>query len=54
MITPIESITYRGEEFVYLKDGKPVPHCTKLYNALTSIQYGDAADKFGWTWHLDG
>jgi branched-chain amino acid aminotransferase len=48
VITPIESITLRGEEIVYLKDGKPGPHCTALYNALTAIQYGDAEDKYGW------
>lgn len=48
VITPIESISLRGEEIVYLKDGKPGPHCTALYNALTAIQYGDAEDKHGW------
>lgn len=49
VITPIESITLRGEEIVYLKDGKPGPHCTELYTALTQIQYGDAEDIYGWT-----
>ncbi len=53
VITPIESITYRGEEIVYLKDGKPGPHCTRLYKALTSIQWGDAPDKYGWTRELN-
>ncbi len=48
VITPIERITVRGEDIVYLRDGKPGPHCTKLYQALTSIQFGDAEDKFGW------
>ena len=48
VITPIESITLRGEDIVYLKDGKPGPHCTKLYQGLTAIQYGDASDRYGW------
>ncbi len=49
VITPIESITLRGEEIVYLKDGKPGPHCTKLYHGLTAIQSGDVPDPYGWT-----
>lgn len=53
VITPIESITFRGREIVYLKDGRTGPHCTKLYNALTSIQHGDAEDKFGWTERIE-
>ena len=53
VITPIESITFRGEEIVYLKDGKPGPHCTELYTALTAIQQADAPDKFGWTEEID-
>ena len=49
VITPIELIRYGEEEIVYLKDGKPGPHCTALYERLTGIQYGDLEDKFGWT-----
>ncbi len=49
VITPVESITLRGEEIIYLKDGKPGPHCTALYRGLTTIQCGDAPDKYGWT-----
>ncbi|MFH1144120.1 MAG: branched-chain amino acid aminotransferase [Candidatus Eisenbacteria bacterium] len=49
VITPIESITLGTEEIVYLPDGKPGPHCTKLYTGLTAIQFGDAPDKYGWT-----
>ena len=49
VITPIESITWRGQPIVYLKDGQPGPHCTKLYRGLTALQYGDAPDKYGWT-----
>jgi branched-chain amino acid aminotransferase len=48
VITPIESVRLRGEDIVYLKDGKPGPHCTALYNELTGIQCGDVADRHGW------
>lgn len=53
VITPIESINFKGEEIVYLKDGKPGPHCTKLYETLTGIQYGDLPDKYGWVEEID-
>lgn len=53
VITPIESLTYKGEEIVYLKDGKPGPHCTALYNALTAIQYGNVEDEYGWTEEIE-
>ena len=33
---------------VFSKDGTPGPICTKLYNKLRAIQYGDEADKYGW------
>lgn len=49
VITPVESITYQGEEHVYLADGVPGPYCTELYQALTAIQFGDAEDPYGWT-----
>jgi len=53
VITPIESITLDGEEIVYLPDGKSGPHCTAFYERLTSIQHGDAEDKYGWTEELE-
>ncbi|RLB52369.1 MAG: branched chain amino acid aminotransferase [Deltaproteobacteria bacterium] len=53
VITPIESITLRGREIVYLTDGKPGPHCTALYQGLTSIQVGDGDDKYGWTEEIE-
>lgn len=49
VITPVESITWGKEEIVYLKDGKPGPHCTALYNRLVAIQNGDIEDPYGWT-----
>ena len=30
------------------KPGEPGEWCTKLYNRLRAIQYGDEPDKFGW------
>lgn len=53
IITPVESITLRGEEIVYLADGKPGPHCTALYNALTGLQFGDLPDKYGWVHEIE-
>ena len=53
VLTPIESITYRGKEIVYLADGKPGPHCTALYEALTGIQFGERPDPYGWTKQIE-
>ncbi len=53
VITPIESIQFRDKSIVYLKDGKPGPHCTALYEALTSLQFGDTPDKYGWTQEIE-
>ncbi|MFO7655772.1 MAG: branched-chain amino acid aminotransferase [Bacteroidales bacterium] len=48
IVDPVQNIFYE-----YCKDGKPGPVSTKLYNWLTSIQTGDAEDKFGWIEILD-
>jgi branched-chain amino acid aminotransferase len=53
VLTPIESITYRGKETVYLEDGKAGPHCTALYEALTGIQFGERPDPYGWTKEIE-
>ena len=37
-----------NHSYVLAKDGNAGPVCTKLYNALRAIQYGDAEDKHGW------
>ena len=37
-----------GKSYVISKDGKPGPVCTKLYNKLRAIQYGDEPDTHGW------
>jgi len=49
VITPVESITYRGKDHVYVKDGKAGPVTAELYKRLTAIQVGEAPDPYGWT-----
>ena len=55
VITPIGKIVdpEMNKVYEFCKDGKPGPVCTKLYNRLTAIQFGEAEDKFGWTTCLD-
>ena len=50
VISPIERIDdlETGKAYVFTKDGKPGPVLTELYNRLRAIQYGDAADNYGW------
>ena len=50
VISPIERIDdlENGKSYVISKDGKPGPICTKLYNKLRGIQYGDEPDTHGW------
>ena len=50
VISPIERIddVENGKSYVISKDGKPGPVCTKLYNKLRAIQYGDESDTHGW------
>jgi len=49
VITPVESITYRGKDYTYARDGKAGPITRELYRRLTAIQWGEAADPYGWT-----
>ncbi len=55
VISPIERIDdlEMGKSYVFAKDGKPGPVCTKLYERLRAIQYGDAPDSYGWVTVLD-
>ena len=48
VITPVGSITYHERKAVYSKDGKAGKWTTELYEKLTAIQVGDAADKYEW------
>ncbi len=55
VITPIKKIVdpIANRTFTY-GDGKDAgPVCTKLYNAYTAIQFGEAPDPFGWTEVVD-
>ncbi|GAB4265232.1 MAG: branched-chain amino acid aminotransferase [Deferrisomatales bacterium] len=49
VITPVEAITYRGQDHVYCPDGKAGPVTTRLYEKLTAIQWGETEDPYGWT-----
>ena len=50
VISPIGEIFDRetGAVYKYGESGKAGPVCTKLYERLTGIQYGEIEDKFGW------
>ena len=50
VIAPINRIDDLDDNKVYtiLKDHQPGPVCTKLYNTLRGIQYGDLEDKHNW------
>lgn len=50
VISPIECIDDLDKDISYVlsKDGNPGPICTKLYNKLRAIQYGEEPDTFGW------
>jgi branched-chain amino acid aminotransferase len=37
-----------GKVYEYSKDGNAGPWCTKLYQRLTGIQYGEVEDTFNW------
>ncbi|MCQ2055331.1 MAG: branched-chain amino acid aminotransferase [Fibrobacter sp.] len=55
VITPIKKIVdpVAGREFTYGDGVNPGPVCTKLYEAYTAIQFGEAPDPFGWTEVVD-
>ena len=55
VISPIERIddVENGHSYVIAKDGKPGSICTKLYNKLRAIQYGDEPDVHGWVTIVD-
>lgn len=55
VITPIRKVvdTDNNKIYEYGKDNKPGEISTKLYNKLTSIQFGDEPDKHGWISFVD-
>lgn len=50
VISPVERIDDLDEKtsYVFAKNGEAGPVCTKLYNKLRAIQYGDEEDKHNW------
>ena len=53
VISPIKSLTLRDRTQVYCETDEVGPALSKLYNLLTSIQYGEAEDKHGWNKLVD-
>lgn len=55
VISPIKSIVDPDTQkiYVYCKDDKPGAVCTRLYEQLTAIQFGEIPDRFGWTRIID-
>ncbi|MBR1631873.1 MAG: branched-chain amino acid aminotransferase [Paludibacteraceae bacterium] len=51
VISPISRIDDydTGKKYVFSPDGKPGEVCTRLYNRLRAIQYGEEPDNYGWT-----
>lgn len=52
VLVPIGRIGHDGADVV-VNDGKSGPVASKLYQALTAIQYGQAPDPYGWTSVID-
>jgi branched-chain amino acid aminotransferase len=50
VISPVGRIDDPDEQrtYVFSKDGEAGPVCTRLYNKLRAIQYGDEPDTHGW------
>jgi branched-chain amino acid aminotransferase len=46
-LTPVGMLVYKGEE-IPVRDGEAGPNAGKLRDALQAIQYGEAADSYGW------
>lgn len=55
VVAPIERIDDldMNKSYVLAKDGKPGPVCTKLYERLRDIQYGEYPDTHNWNTVLD-
>jgi branched-chain amino acid aminotransferase len=47
VISPVGTLKY-GDQVITVADGQVGPLASKLYKALTDIQYGRAEDPFGW------
>jgi branched-chain amino acid aminotransferase len=52
VISPVGTLKY-GDQVITIADGEVGPVASRLYKALTDIQYGRAADPFGWMESVD-
>ncbi len=48
VITPVHSVTWGERTFTFGKVGEAGPTLTRLYKGLQALQYGEAADPYGW------
>ncbi|GHP15018.1 branched-chain-amino-acid aminotransferase [Lentilactobacillus fungorum] len=53
VISPVGSLTYKGNKHVFYSETKPGPVTQKLYDTLYGIQEGDVEDKYGWVVKVD-
>jgi len=51
VIAPVDKLGYRGRDYVVRF--APGPIASRLYQALTDIQYGRAPDPYGWTYKIE-
>lgn len=49
VISPVGSITHQGNKHVFFSETEVGPWTQKLYDRLTSLQFGDSEDTFNWT-----
>jgi branched-chain amino acid aminotransferase len=52
VITPVGELGWRGEKLI-INGGQAGETARKLYDAITSIQYGRAPDAYGWMTSID-
>lgn len=52
VITPVGELGWKGEAIV-INGGKPGESAKRLFDAITDVQYGRAADKYGWMTLVD-
>ncbi|MFT8616891.1 MAG: branched-chain amino acid aminotransferase, partial [Lentilactobacillus hilgardii] len=53
VISPVGSLTYKGNKHVFYSETEAGPVTQKLYDTLFGIQEGDVEDKHGWVESVD-
>lgn len=48
VIAPVGRLNYQAQD-IAVRDGRPGPVATSLYESLTGLQYGHRPDPYGWT-----